>query len=134
MAFDTWVDQTDHKDPPNHNIILGFNEDPSVDGTLVFLDYSASLGCSGMWEECQNSPVEVAPLPGYIMQRIDTQELEEAVAAVENVPIETIQSIIQRIRPSLLDPDEGKQIIECLIYRQSQLRGTLTTHLEGGTV
>lgn len=48
LAFDTWLDQTDHGDHP-HNIVWGYDPQNVADSRVIFLDYAFSMGFRGDW-------------------------------------------------------------------------------------
>ncbi|MCS3859798.1 hypothetical protein [Salinibacter ruber] len=131
LAFDTWIGQRDHE-YTRHNIVWGYEPGNLKRSRLVFLDFAYSLGSSGgedfdgEWDEGGWQPVEAAGFPSLIEDCIDRDELEMAIARIEDLPEREIRTIVDRIPTNFLPPWRAENIKEGLLGRREELRSSLS--------
>lgn len=128
LAFDTWVDQTDHGDHPS-NIVFGYEGGHYQAGEFIFLDFAFSMGVSGSWANEGFRACGAAPFPARMCSSVDAAVLEETVQKIETLPEGTITSVVERIPWQWLPPEEKQVILAGLLGRRSLVRSALRGYL-----
>ena len=129
LAFDTWVDQTDHADHP-YNIIYGFNPNDPSDAAYVFLDYSYSLGANSGWADGTYKGCHPAPFPPLMLASSSPAALNRAVQRIEGCTDRAIREIVERIPDDFLALPDRDLISRRLIERRSHVREALRDNLQ----
>jgi hypothetical protein len=132
LAFDTWLDQTDHGDHP-HNIVFGYDPDDLEDASYVFLDYSFSMGNGGAWNDGRFEYCQPAAFPPLMMQTLDKSALSESIEKIEDYSDGQIRTIVDRIPDEHLAPHQRTVIARALCERRHLLRQALDQFLPRGT-
>jgi hypothetical protein len=118
LAFDTWLQQTDHGDHP-HNIVWGYDPAHALDSRILFLDFAFSMGFQGNWAGDGWRTCTQAPFPPLLVAHLDRVALTRTIVAIEKMLDDQIQEVVQRIPPSHLPDDQKKTLCEGLLGRRS---------------
>ncbi|MCP3136969.1 hypothetical protein [Pyxidicoccus xibeiensis] len=120
VAFDSWVGNTDRKNPGN--LIFKEEEDPSL-VRVAYIDFAGSLmfGLSAGAD-----PSAVAPVLAYPdASQLDVHVLKTTIEAIERLPRSKIGEIVGRIPDEFLSASQKHGIQSGLVERQSTLRASL---------
>ena len=132
LAFDTWLDQTDHNDH-DANVQFGYEAGQYGKGRFIFLDYAFSMGVSGQWENRGYETCSMSPFSDLMCGNLDRGELAATVRQIEAFPEDHIRSVIDRIPWQYLRDGEEKQLIaEGLVARRRLVRAALGSYLPEG--
>jgi hypothetical protein len=137
LAFDTWLDQTDHGgegavgafEGHDHNIIFGYDPANLADGSFVFLDYAFSLGAGERWKNGGAASCSAAQFPQRMLRSLDRQGLAETVQRIEDTPDAVVEQIVGRIPSAYLDHEYAMEIRDGLLSRRHLVRKALTDYL-----
>jgi len=128
IAFDTWLDQTDHNDHPS-NIVFGYEGSAYQSGVFVFLDYAFSMGVSGTWKDEGFRACGPAPFPPRMCGSLSVPVLEQVISAIEAVPDDVVLDVVQRVPWQWLPDDEKQVILAGLLGRRRLVRAALGRYL-----
>jgi hypothetical protein len=137
LVFDTWVDQLDHSDAHDHNIVWGFESTDMAKNAMVFLDYAWSLGFKrpresiGGWESEGYKKIGRAPFPPQLIDLASDQQLNAILQRVESYPEKKIRDIVTRVPESYLDEAVRGTIVDGLIYRRTLVREVIRGYDKG---
>jgi hypothetical protein len=124
LAFDTWLAQGDHNDHP-HNVVFGFDRRTPGSGSLVFLDYSLSMGCPHGWSDGKYATCSMVPFSRLMTERADKTKLEACICRIESYDVSSLEEVIMRIPGTHLPRPEGEKILESLTARRALVRPAL---------
>ena len=128
LAFNTWVDQTDHNDHPA-NIQFGYEGRDFSKGRFVFLDYAFSMGVSGQWTNGGWQVCGAAPFPPLMNAALDPAELSVAIDRIEKFTEDDIKQVVGRVPWQYLMNDDKVPIVEGLVGRRGLVRAALASYL-----
>ncbi|WNG54452.1 hypothetical protein F0U59_06385 [Archangium gephyra] len=128
-VFDSWVANTDRQNDGN----LLVSEDDSVSPPVLrvaYLDFANSLAYRwGKGERWWKLEEGVACYPDGVP--LDVQSMGLAIGEIERFPPATLREIVNRIPGSFLSEQHRTAIREGLSYRQSRIRGIMTSMYPG---
>jgi hypothetical protein len=131
LVFDAWLDQTDHADGHDHNIVFGYDPAAIENNCLIFLDYAMSLGWGGRWAKEGYKHTDPPPFPPFLSNFLDKSVLADTIEAIERFPTQRIEHLVSRIPDTHLAQQERPMIIDGLNHRRSTVRTILKSYLGG---